>query len=84
MIQGTEMTLIPDFIYSMLNDSYIDACTRHPEFPADRFQQLAIIGEEKGEADRDANDAADRSHYVKELSHVAVTCIRAIMKELKQ
>lgn len=73
----------PDWIIQVL-DEVNRAEIKHPDWPVDKIYSLAIIGEEFGEAMREAvkieMDEPDKSisNLKKELIQTIVTCVRAL------
>lgn len=57
---------------------------KHPNWPKDHIYAIAIVGEEYGEAMREAvklqmnEEDKDISNFRKELIHTAATCIRTL------
>ena len=60
------------------------ACEKHPQFPTDIIHQVAVVGEEAGEALRAAMNLAyedgDVDELKKELVQTAASCIRVLFK----
>lgn len=58
--------------------------SKHPNWPSDKIYSLAIIGEEYGEAQREAvklemnEDDKSLPNLKKELIHTMATCFRAL------
>lgn len=57
--------------------------TKHPEFPVDVIQRVAIMAEEAGEAIREANmikykEGGTNDTLIKELLQTAAVCVRII------
>lgn len=58
--------------------------SKHPNWPKDNIYSMAIVGEEFGEAMREAvkiemnEDDADIANLKKELIHTMATCFRAL------
>ncbi len=60
-----------------VDDEYVKAITKHPEFCSTKEQALALIAEELGEL---AKAILEGANDIEEAAHVAVTAIRYIEK----
>ena len=64
----------------MLRDEFDKALTKHPAFPLNEPEMVAVMMEELGEVAKEINDAAPgwRERALVEMAHVAVTAIRSM------
>ncbi len=65
-------------VFSILLIEVEKAERKHPEYPADPAEALAIIAEEMLELTRAVNDGEDKQRLIEEAAHVAVTAFRFI------
>ena len=69
-------------VFSILLIELEKAERKHPEYPADPAEALAIISEELLELTRAVNDKEPVKRQIEEACHVAVTAFRFIEKNI--
>lgn len=73
-----KMNIKTEEAFAMVLVELEKAKRKHPEFPEDPAEALAIIAEEMLELVRAVNDRESKERQKEEASHVAVTAIRFI------
>lgn len=78
-----EFELFTDKYYDTVNDHLIEAIKKHPNFPTNVVEMVAIMAEEAGEAVREANNVKHENGNIddlkKELYQTAAMCIRCLI-----
>lgn len=69
-------------VFSLLLIELEKAERKHPEYPAEPAEALAIISEENLELTRAFNDGEEKQRLIEEAAHVAVTAFRFIEKNI--